>query len=311
MNKSYSSPDISSSRFYISSDIQHATGRKSHRKGNGRKDEVSDPGDAARLESYRYEKRSSVDASRAIKVKRRIIRRSKQPAVAGAGAVSSAQSDDDASSVCSDHSTSPVGRRKRLRRIRRSCPIHGKQHLLKKYGEKAFDMPEFRMFLCHRSTSSCSPMQVSYDASVGDMNVLPAVHEEEPVCTCDHEKTQSRTHSVAHKSPKSHSKPERGHFSNLDADDFHKLIYENQPLFSDLENDSDIDQSIKEESDRYHKRSSQAFKNIFSSALCYNPSTMMKFAIIQNEVRNLMEGHLKVVRKSTSMPKLFAWALAP
>ena len=294
MNKSFSSPDISSSRFYISSDIRNIAPRRAHHGKDRNKSKTYSSTDLAREETAHYKKCGSLDAapSRAIKVKRRIIRRSKQP---GAAAVSNAQSDDDASSVCSDHSTSPVGRRKRMKRIRRSCPIHGKQHLLKKYGEKAFDMPEFRMFLCNSNTSRGSPMQVSYDA-VSAMTVLPALHEEEPICTCDTEKQSSRAHSVTHKSPPSRSEPERGHFSIIGVDDFHKLIYEKHPLFSDVEDDMEIDQTIKDESDRYHKRSSQAFKNIFSSALCYNSSTMMKFAIIQNEVRNLMEGHLKVVR---------------
>ena len=224
-----------------------------------------------------------MDNPRAIKVKRRIIRRSKH------GSSSNLLgSDDDASSINSDHSTSP-GYRKKMKRIRRSCPVHGKNHMIKKYGDKAYDMPEFQKFKSPSPSrdNSCDAAQAKF---------LPSVQEEDGTCTCD-------TASPRRSSRSSRTRPDpegsSASFINLNLlDDFHKLIYENEPLFSDMEDDEEIDLQIKQESERYHKRSSQAFKNIFSSALCYNSSTMMKFAIIQNEVRNLMEGHLKVVRKT-------------
>lgn len=304
MNKSYSTPDISRSRWYSVSDLSKRDHRRPSDRNRQGSNGLSKNHSSADLEGEErpYSKPSSYDASRGIKVKRRIIRRSKHSASSSnLHQQQQQQSDDDAGGVCRNHSSSP-GRKKKMRRIRRSCPVHGKQHLLKKYGEKAFDMPEFRVFL-----SRSSPVMFEYcDDAVA---TLPAVHEEEPVCTCD-SKDPTRAHcgGVPKKSantkgridpPQSNSK-----LNMASIDEFHRLIYENEPLFSDMEQDPEVDLQIKEESDRYHKRSTQAFKNVFSSALCYNSSTMMKFAIIQNEVRNLMEGHLKVVRSVCAPLKL-------
>ena len=248
---------------------------------------------------------------------------------------SSEDDDDDVSSICSDPSavmwrsldtalqereqntpSKKLFRKKKMKRIRRSCPVHGKQHLLKKYGEMAKGMPEYSSLFSSannpalKSSKSMTNLPHLWDIKIGDVftidTSLPVVQEEQSSdhCTCDKVRKSSDRFHKAQKSQNSSKmrssrvEPEGGHCAiSSDMNEFHKLIYENEPLFSDNEDDNnDIAKQVREESERYHKRSTQMSKNIFASALCYNSSTMMKLAIIQNEIRNLQEGSLKLVR---------------
>ena len=243
----------------------------------------------------------------------------------------SSDDDDDVSSICSDpcavmsrsldavlegeevDGSKKFFRKKKMKRIRRSCPVHGKQHLLKKYGEDAKRMPQYSSLFSlpndTKLTSSASLSNLPHllDIKVGDVltidTSLPVVQEEQKseCCTCDRVKKHSGSRLKLEKQSavitrSNTSEREGGHcVISQDMSEFHKLIYENEPIFSDTEINEELDKQIREESDRYHKRSTQLSKNIFASALCYNSSTMMKLAIIQNEIRNLQEGYLQLV----------------
>lgn len=222
-----------------------------------------------------------MDTPKPIKVKRRIIRRSQDANWNQKD--NKIPSDDDTSSICSDTSGASFGRKKKLKRIRRSCPIHGKQHMIKKYGDKAYAMPEFDKF---KENSQNFERTVTPDTK--GVNFLPSLAEEPELhCTCDNSK---KRHS------RQRPEPEGGHLTLDCMDEFEKIIYTREPLFSDMgEDDSEIENQIRFEANRYHRRSSKSDMNIFASALSFNSNTLMKFAIIQTELKNIVEVHLKRV----------------
>ena len=243
-----------------------------------------------------------MDANKAIRVKKRIIRRSQDIVPMK----SCEASDDETSSICSDHSHISPCRKKKLKRIRRSCPIHGKQHMIKKYGEKAYDMPEFDKFKdiglnvpsekkagnsvdgqllnCDSKATCGFEVQGQSSASQLMLQNVPS-SDQVPKCICD------KTTKV-HRSSKNRPEPEGSLLAWDFMDEFEKTVYNNDPLFSDLEDNPELDAQVKTESDRFHKRSSQSVMNIFASALSFNTNTMMKFAIIQTELKNLIEIHV-------------------
>lgn len=234
-----------------------------------------------------------MDMAKPIKVKKRIIRRSQDIIRPVSTDKCADASDDDTSSICSDAS-SCSGHRRKMKRIRRSCPIHGKQHMIKKYGDKAYDMPEFDKFkdslgglrACSSSSSICDEPKKALGLSKhGSSSSLT----DKARCTCDNIKKKSK-HS------RNRPDPEGGQLKTEFMDEYEKLIYSHEPLFSDMgEDDPEVENRIRTEAEKFHKRNSQADRNIFASALSVHSNTVMKFAIIQTELKNLIEIHLKRV----------------
>ena len=211
------------------------------------------------------------------------------------------QSDvDDASSVTSESSEHSVKLRKKARRRRRSqCPVHAKS----KRNSRTFSADE----------ESGAPIICTFEgrgvtlpAPEGQQNRPVAQHPETGETMADDvtdDATRPTTELVctcrkAHKLKCStRPEPEGGQPTsavNFDLiSEFDKIIYNTEPLFSDLENDPDVDEQIKQESERHHKRNNGT--SIFSAAQMINTNTMMKFAIIQTELKNTNSALRRVI----------------
>ena len=77
--------------------------------------------------------------------------------------------------------------------------------------------------------------------------------------------------------------------------EYDKIIFGNEPLFSDYDDDPMSDEQIRGEVERYHKRSHHS--DIFAAAQMVNTNTMLKFAIIATELQNIINVSLKRVRQ--------------
>lgn len=78
-------------------------------------------------------------------------------------------------------------------------------------------------------------------------------------------------------------------------DDLERVIYSNEPLFSDAEDeDPTLEDQIRAESERFHRRVTNP-ENVFSAVQMLNTNTMMKLAIIQTEVKNVKDISLRRV----------------
>ncbi|KAK2162088.1 hypothetical protein LSH36_104g03058 [Paralvinella palmiformis] len=201
------------------------------------------------------------------------------------------QSDDvdDASSVTSESSEHSVKMRKKTRRRRSHCPLHSKSK--RNSRTLSADEDPTAPIICTfegRGVTLAAPDGVRRAQHPETGETLPGVvaddkngaskaTETELVCTCKKaRKLKSATRP----------EPEGGHpainFGLIS--EYDKIIYSTDPLFSDLDNDPDIDEQIKQESERHHKRNNGT--SIFSAAQMINTNTMMKFAIIQTELKN-------------------------
>ena len=107
----------------------------------------------------------------------------------------------------------------------------------------------------------------------------------ELVCTC-HKRSKSQTRRPD---------PEGGpNISSLvPMDEYDKIIYNAEPLFSDVEENAVLDDQIKRDMERYHKRVQNP--DIFSAALMVNSNTLLKFAIIGTELQNISNTSLRRV----------------
>ncbi len=162
---------------------------------------------------------------------------------------------------------------KKKKRRRPRCEIHSKS----KRDSRAFN-----------SDDENNPIEFTAETEHYSRAKTSGADPEEnpgPVCTC-RKKTK-------HKRPE----PEGGYVSiNLDLiHEYDRLIYSNEPIFSDLDDNYEVDEQIKQESDRHHKRHASSFTNMFNAAQLVHTNTMMKFAIIQTELRNIIETCLKRV----------------
>ena len=231
---------------------------------------------------------------------------------------------DDSASVSSDHSKE---KKKRLK----TCPIHGKAARKRRereigktdvtvrdslvtcqqFGPNDHYIPSRALYTA-RQKISCdnrlyggiakpsvvdivviedrrSPSQIRHDdITSGEIRKTPPPLK----CTCRRKKSAPRP------------EPEGGPLQNvvqLDAlQEYDKIINNNDPLFSDLEDDPQLDLQIRQESERFHKRSmvsraATVTGGIFSAAQLVNSNTMIKFAIIQAELKNIIEVSLRRV----------------
>ena len=123
----------------------------------------------------------------------------------------------------------------------------------------------------------------------------------ELVCTC-HKRSKSKIRRPD---------PEGGpNVSSLvPMDEYDKIIYNAEPLFSDAEENAVLDDQIKKDMERYHKRVQNP--DIFSAALMVNSNTLLKFAIIGTELQNISNTSLRrVMFLSTPWLKITAHLLS-
>ena len=129
--------------------------------------------------------------------------------------------------------------------------------------------------------------------------------------TQDGDITNKRTDDVVCTCGKSSKKrmrirpePEGGssHITAISAfmDEFDRVIFNNDPIFSDMEFDAKEDAQIRAEMERYHKRSNHP--DIFSAAQMVNTNTMLKFAIIGAELQNISSVSLRRVTFHLPIP---------
>lgn len=215
----------------------------------------------------------SIPSLNKAKRKRKVKRGSRTPSAKGDG-----QSDDnnsDSSSVASVSSSTteplstPVKLRKKKRRPR--CEIHSKRRSRTDLSEQKLDGLDEN--LNERATQAS-----------GDKG-----------CTCGR---SSRSSAARGKRPE----PEGGcslpllspHFIA----EYERIIYTNEPLFSDMEDDPVVDAQIRQESERHHKKAVErcGSDNLFSTAQMVNTNTTIKFAIIQTELKNVIDGALRRIR---------------
>lgn len=93
------------------------------------------------------------------------------------------------------------------------------------------------------------------------------------VCTC-------RSKKVREEIEESNLKSHRECMNEYDS-----IIFNNEPLFSDLDDDPIQEEQVKSEMERYHKRTNQP--DMFAAAQLINTNTTLKFAIITNELKNV------------------------
>ena len=238
------------------------------------------------------------DLTKKPKKKRKVKRPKACPSTIGEGLSEEGSGDDSASviSVCSstDHSTS-VKLRKKSRRHR--CEVHGK--VKRRSRSLSVDNqigPEGVTTPASVITSlSNKPSEPGENDTPGD-GPTTATTGDQKVCTCG----KSSRSATRGKRPE----PEGGYstlpiLSSHFVTEYEKIIYNNEPLFSDMEEDPVVDAQIRQESDRHHKRAVErcGSDNIFSAAQMLNTNTTIKFAIIQTELRNIIEVALRRVRK--------------
>ena len=74
-------------------------------------------------------------------------------------------------------------------------------------------------------------------------------------------------------------------------DECDRILNCDNPLFSDVEANEEFDEQIKIELDRLHKRST----DVFAVAQMIQSNTLLKFAIIQTELKNITDSALRRV----------------
>ena len=169
--------------------------------------------------------------------------------------------DDDTSS---QHSNSSLTTKKRTKRpSRRYCEIHSRR-ARKSYkdGETGEDLGEIATNNLDDTTDNCSVSQNK--------------------CTC---------RKFIRKRPE----PEGGLAHASFMDEYDRIIYNNDPLFSDVDDNPELEAKILQDVERHHSqfrlRSGNAAScvtdSIFSAAQMVNSNTSLKFAIIQVELKNL------------------------
>lgn len=191
----------------------------------------------------------------------------------------------DASSVCSEHSNKVVKSFKRVRKGWKNCPIHAKGP--KHSREKRAARREEQRRLREAARLTGVPLKTIQSSKESVCNPLENDSEgaEPLLCTCKIV-TKERT--------KPRPEPEGGQSKDDFMDEYERIIYGCEPIFSDTEDNPAVDEQIDQEMERYHKRTS-ANPDIFATAMMVTSTTMMKFAIIQAELKNLMQVALKRV----------------
>ena len=196
---------------------------------------------------------------------------------------------DDNASVISSSSEHSVKLRKKKKSRRSSCEVHSK---LKRNSASLPNLDVSDLSMCGDKLADDS--KIAPIAEVTGHGDTPdkgggTVEPPLPVCTCRRERSKQR---------KPRPEPEGGYSTSkyMYLDEYDRVINSTDPLFSDMEDDPVIDNQIRQESERHHKRAAVLHPgNIFSAAQLLNTNTMMKFAIIQTELRNIIDVSLRRV----------------
>jgi hypothetical protein len=93
---------------------------------------------------------------------------------------------------------------------------------------------------------------------------------------------------------KKRPEPEGGSSQPRPMDEYDRIIYNNDPLFSDIDDNPKMDEQVQQEMARFHKRC-HSNPDIFQVAQMVNSNTMLKFAIIGTELQNISKTWLKRV----------------
>ena len=158
---------------------------------------------------------------------------------------------------CDEEDGHSTLKKKKVRKVKRHCDIHSKNS--------------------KENLSSIDNDSIERNDSKSNNPEL--------VCTC-HKRSKSKTRRPD---------PEGGpNISSLvPMDEYDKIIYNAEPLFSDVEENTVLDDQIKRDMERYHKRVQNP--DIFSAALMVNSNTLLKFAIIGTELQNISNTSLRRV----------------
>ena len=171
------------------------------------------------------------------------------------------EQDDDTSS---QHSNSSLTTRKRTKRSsRRYCDVHSRR--------------------------TRKPYK---DGETGEESVEPANNKDETTDMCN----VSQKVCTCKKSTRKRPEPEGGLANVPFMDEYDRIIYNNDPLFSDMDDNPELEVKILQDVERHHNQFrlrtgsaavSSVTESIFSAAQMVNTNTSLKFAIIQVELKNL------------------------
>ena len=187
--------------------------------------------------------------------------------------------DSDNSSVSSEHSNKSTKTFKRVRKGWKTCPVHSKgpKHSKEKRAAKREEQRRQReATIAALNIPASSVISVKKEPSKSETDQEGS---SELPCTCK---------IVTKERSKPRPEPEGGQSNTNFLDEYDRIIYGTEPIFSDMEENEAMDQQIRMEMERYHKRSSVVNADIFASATLVTSNTLMKFAIIQAELKNLM-----------------------
>ena len=218
---------------------------------------------------------SSSNLKRRVKKKKTLSRRAK--------------STDSLDSLDSEKGHSKL---RKIKKINKECPLHGSQDFLDKI-KAGFKAREIVEGVLRRSKEDAADSGV--EDGGGSLEKVP----EQPLARTP-PKPLSKEDCICrviYRSPNSdlRPEPEGGAASEVIPflHEYDKIIYSNEPLFSEDELDPSIDDQVKQEMERYHQRNPHA--DIFTAALMLNTNTMFRFAVIATELQNIISGSLKRV----------------
>ena len=183
------------------------------------------------------------------------------------------EQDDDTSS---QHSNSSLTTKKRTKRSsRRYCEIHSRR-----------------------------PRKPYKDGETGEESVEPVNNKDESTDSCNVAQKVCTCKKTSRKRPE----PEGGLANAPILDEYDRIIYNNDPLFSDLDDNPELEAKVLQDIERHHSQfrlrngaSSVASvtESIFSAAQMVNSNTSLKFAIIQVELKNVDVSLVKVNTDNT------------
>lgn len=191
------------------------------------------------------------------------------------------EQDDDTSS---QHSNSSLTSKKRTKRSsRRYCEIHSR-----------------------RTRKSCK------DGDTGEEYVEPVNNKDETIYNCNVSRKVCTCKKISRKRPE----PEGGLANVPLMDEYDRIIYNNDPLFSDIDDNPELEAKVLQDIERHHSQFrlrtgaasvASVSEGIFSAAQMVNSNTSLKFAIIQVELKNVDVSLVKVNTNKTVCMRLLSF----
>lgn len=126
------------------------------------------------------------------------------------------------------------------------------------------------------------PKDVNEEKQLGDISATSSASQNTEkrrrkkrlVCTCKHRKKRPEPEGGCGIPPRF-------------MDEYDRIIYCNDPIFSDVEDNPQMDERINQEMVRFHKRHNGHQTDIFQTAHMVTSNTMLRFAIIGTELQNI------------------------